>query len=400
MTWHPDRFQETGLAARADSIRETAKRFDEATLAAAESIRDAEIRYVEGELPDAEAEAIFDAASAAVPHAAGLVTLLSILNDLPAILQNALPALVNDTNITRITDVLGYIDKELNSYFADSDSVHLTDALDTGRQNLYQALRRSFGYWQPGRASETVVADLDLRPERRHKLASKLLASLQDWIPGSRTQLRGSLGSGTADNYSDIDIRWIVPDAGFGEAVDTAGAALSRVTAVLSFRTDPEVARSARRRLVFARLYGVPLFWRVDIDIRADSVSLFHPPLDCPRTLGLRSTDEKGSVATDDHYDLGHPDAFSDTGWSAPASAIENAIAAIKAAARGQADIADALLRRGGQRIGHDLGPTSDLADAITSLADVCATQEPGLADMAAEVRQVADHLLRPDRPA
>ena len=376
MTWHPDKFRETGLAAQADSIRETAKRFDEATLAAAESIRDAEIRYHEGTLPHSEAEAIFDAASAAVPHAADLVTLLSILGHLPAYVHSALPALVNDTNIARITDVLRYIDNELNSYFADSDSVHLTNALDTGRQNLYQALHRSFGYWQQGRAPKTVVADLDLRPERRHKLASKLLAALQDWIPGSRTLLRGSLGSGTADDYSEIDICWIVPDAGFAEAVDTAGAALSQVAAVLSFRTDPGLARSARRRLVFARLYGVPLFWRVDIDIRA------------------------GSVAADDHYDLGHPDAFSDTGWSAPASAIENAIAAIKAAARGQADTADALLRRGCERIGPDLGPTSDLADAITNLADACATQEPGLPGMAAEVRQVADHLLRPDRPA
>jgi hypothetical protein len=40
------------------------------------------------------------------------------------------------------------------------------------------------------------------------------------------------------------------------------------VTAVLSLRTDPELARSARRRLVFARLAGMPLFWRVDIDTR------------------------------------------------------------------------------------------------------------------------------------
>jgi hypothetical protein len=352
-------------------------RFDEATLAAAESIRDAEKRYLEGTLPHAEAEAIFEAATAAVPHAASLVSLLAILDrSLTATMQMALPELVNDTNIARITEVLRYIDKELNSYFADSDTVHLTNALDTGRENLYRALRRSFGYWQRGKPPETLVADLDLRPERRQTLASKVLAALRDWIPGSRTQLRGSLGSGTADDYSDIDICWVVPDASFAEAVDTAAAALSQVTAVQSFRTDPELARSARRRLVFARLCNVPLFWRVDIDIRADS------------------------VAAGDHNDSGNPDARSDTGWSAPASAIENAIAAIKAAARGQADTAEDLLRRGGERIGHDLGPTADLADAITGLADACATQEAGLANMAAEVSQLIDHLLRSDRGA
>jgi len=297
-------------------------------------------------------------------------------------METALPALINDTNIARITGALRAIDNELNNYFADSDTAHLTNAVGTmdapgpGLQHLHQALQRSFGYWQPGRTPETVVADLDLRPERRDELLIKLLAALQAWVPGSRTQLRGSLASGSADQYSDIDICWVVPDASFAEAVDTTGAALSQVTAVLSLRTDPELARSARRRLVFARLSHVPLFWRVDIDILADS------------------------VAADDHPDASNPDARSDEGWSAPASAIENAIAAIKAAARGHADTADGLLRRGCERIGHNLGPSADPADTITNLADACAALEPGLTNMAAEVSQLADHVLRPNRPA
>jgi len=370
-----DKFHESGLAAQVAGIRDTVRRFDETTHTAAERIRDAEKRYFEGTLAHADAEAIFDAASAVAPHAPGVVTLLSNLDHLPYSIQSAIPELVNDTNIARIADALRFIDNELNNYFADSDTVHLTNALDTGLQNLHQALRRSFGYWQRGRDSETVTADLDLRPERRDKLTGKLLAALQGWVPGSRAQLRGSLGAGTADDYSDIDICWVVPDQDFTEAVDTLGAALSQVTAVLALRTDPEFARSARRRAVFARLCDVPLFWRVDIDIRADS------------------------IAADDLYDADNPDAHGDTGWSAPASAIENAIAAIKAAARGQADTADILLRRGCERIGHNPGSTVDLADAITSLADACATQEPRLARMAAEVRQVADHFRRSARP-
>jgi hypothetical protein len=36
---------------------------------------------------------------------------------LPAIMQGALPELINDTNIARITDVLRFIDKELNSFW-------------------------------------------------------------------------------------------------------------------------------------------------------------------------------------------------------------------------------------------------------------------------------------------
>jgi hypothetical protein len=280
--------------------------------------------------------------------------------------------------VARIAGALRFIDNELKNYFADSDTDHLTNALDTGLQGLHQALRRSFGYWQmgqdPGRWPP-VVADLDLQPERRDKLTGKLLAALQGWVPGSRAQLRGSLGAGTADGYSDIDICWVVRDQDFTEAVDTLGAALSQCTAVLSLRTDPGFARSARRRVIFARLNGMPLFWRVDLDIRADP------------------------VATDDRDDAGTRDVRSEAGWSAPASAIENAVEAIKTAVRGQSDTADGLLRRGFKRIGRDPTPSVDLADMVTDLADACAAQEPRLATMAAEVREVADHLLRPARP-
>jgi hypothetical protein len=373
-----ERFHDSGLAAQVDNIRNTIKRFDESTLAAAYSIRDAEMRLGKATLTQADAEAIWDAACAVAPHAPGIITMLSNLESLPVQMQTALPELVNDTNIARIAGALRFIDNELNNYFADSDTAHLTNALDTGLQNLHQALRRSFGYWQMGQDPARwppVAADLDLRPERRDKLTGKLLAALQGWIPGSVAQLRGSLGAGTADDYSDIDICWVVPDQDFTEATDTLGAALSQCTAVLALRTDPEFARSAIRRVVFARLHGMPLFWRVDIDIRAST------------------------VAADDLHDAGNPDARTEAGWSAPASAIENAIAAIKAAARGQADAADGLLGRSFKRIGHEPGPAADLADAISSLADACAAQEPRLTRMAAEVRQVADHLLGSTRP-
>jgi len=166
-----------------------------------------------------------------------------------------------------------------------------------------------------------------------------------------------------------------VPDQDFTEAVDTLGAALSQCSAVLALRTDPAFARSRGRRLVFARLHGQPLFWRVDIDIRAVT------------------------AAADDQYDADNPDARSEAGWSAPASAIENAIAAIKAVARGQADTAENLLRRGCERIGHTPGPIAHAADGITNLADACATGEPRLTRMAAEIRRVTDYLLRPASP-
>ena len=365
-------YRESGLAAQVHGIEDTVQRFDEATLAAAERIRDAEERLAEGSLAHADAVAILDAATSGFPHAPGINTMLSTLQSVSAQMQFALPELVNDTNIARIAVALRFIDAELNDYFADSDAVHLTNAFGAGLQNLHRALRRSFGYWQMGQDPARwppAVADLDLRPERRDKITGKLLAALQGWVPDSVAKIRGSLSSGTADDYSDIDISWVVPEQDFVEAVDSLGAALSQYAAVLSLRTDPELARSARRRLVFARLYGMPLFWRVDIDIRARS------------------------IAADDLYDVGNPDARSDAGRSDPASAIEDAIAAIKSAVHGQAGTADTLLRRGCERIGHDPGSIAYLASAITSLADACATKEPRLARMAAEIHQVVDQI-------
>jgi predicted nucleotidyltransferase len=209
--------------------------------------------------------------------------------------------------------------------------------------------------------------DLDLRPERRGQVASELRGALTAAIAGSRTWLRGSLVTGMADRYSDIDISWVVPDDAFTAAVDSLASVVGSVRTLASLRVDPDLARSDRRRLIFLRLECIPLFWRIDLDIRA------------------------ASVATDDTYDAGSTTARSETGWSRPASAIENAIAAIKAAARGQASTVDGLLDRGYERIGLDPRLADDLPARITRLADSCAELERGLAGRAAEVREIVN---------
>jgi hypothetical protein len=180
------------------------------------------------------------------------------------------------------------------------------------------------------------VIDVDLRPERRERLAEELRAALTAAIPDSQAD-RGSLGSGTADLYSDIDLAWMVPDDMFTVAVESAAPVIQSVGMVSSLRSDPDLASSDRRRLIFFRLAGVPLFWRVDLDIRA------------------------ASVATDNSYDDANPAARSEVGWSRPASAIENAVAAIKASVRGQLSTADGLLLRGYQRIGRKARNSFDL---------------------------------------
>ena len=218
------------------------------------------------------------------------------------------------------------------------------------------------------------MADLDLRPERRDQLTAGLRAELEALIPGSATDLRGSLATGTADPYSDIDLCWVVGDETFTAAVSAAAGLAARLPSVQAVRIDPSLARSDRRRLVFVRLDRVPLFWRVDLDVRARS------------------------VAADDSYDDDNPDARDATGWSPPASAIENAVAAIKSGVRGRTDVTSGLLDRGYERIGLAPDPDAGLAELVTGLADSCARLEPGLAGMAGEVRAVAQALLAPSR--
>jgi hypothetical protein len=217
-----------------------------------------------------------------------------------------------------------------------------------------------------------LVADLDLRPERRDQLAAGLRAELEAFVPGSVTALRGSLAAGAADPYSDIDLCWVAGDETFGAAVSAAEGLAVRLASVRVVRIDPGLARSDRRRLVFVRLAGVPLFWRVDLDIRARS------------------------VAADDSYDEGNPAARDMTGWSRPASAIENAIAAVKSGIRGRADVASGLLSRGYERIELVPEPGAGLTELITGLAESCARLEPGLAGLASEVREAAETLLGP----
>jgi hypothetical protein len=242
------------------------------------------------------------------------------------------------------------------------------------------------------------MADLDLRPGRREELADGLSAALASLLPGADVSRRGSLARGTADAYSDIDLCWAVADESFPAAVSLATGLVGTpglpgtLASVRVVRVDPSYARSDRRRLVFLRLHGAPLFWRVDLDVRARS------------------------VADDESYDNGNAAASDLTGWSRPASAIENAIGAIKNGLRGRADLTDGLLGRGYTRIGlvdpaeaSSSGTSSpgtsspgtgspgvSLAERVTGLADACARLEPGLAAMAAEVREVAAALLPP----
>jgi hypothetical protein len=207
----------------------------------------------------------------------------------------------------------------------------------------------------------------------RAELASAVRGALVRSCPGSITGLLGSLAAGTADLYSDIDVEWVVPDGAFAGCVARAGAVLGAVRPVEEVRSDPDLLYSDRRRLLFVRFGGVPLFWRLDLSVRARSVA------------GIPA------------YDEDNPAARAREGeWSRPASAMANAIGAVKAVARRRTEDARGLLVRGFARIGESDTATGDWGADVGRLALAAARREPRLDALARDVVALARAHLAP----
>jgi len=168
----------------------------------------------------------------------------------------------------------------------------------------------------------------------RENLASKILGVLAQRVPNSIAVLRGSAARGETDRYSDIDVLWKVPDDHFADAVSQVGDTLSAVAPIESLRSDPGFQRSEKRRLFYIRFRNVPLFWRLDLDVFAQSVE------------------------RDDAYDRTNLRARG-SDWSPTESALMNVVAAIKAHYRDDDHRASELLRRGYERVGLKPRPES-----------------------------------------
>ncbi|MFI5609858.1 hypothetical protein [Amycolatopsis sp. NPDC051903] len=199
----------------------------------------------------------------------------------------------------------------------------------------------------------------------RAQLADAVVRALAAACPGSRARLRGSLAAGTADAFSDIDVEWVVPDGRVPACARDVRTVLERVRPVATVRTSPDFFRSGERRLLFVRFSGVPLFWRLDLALR--------------------------EVSADAEPGTGDPDVHALEGdWSRPASALANALGAIKAVARGRVDDANGLLERGFARIGEPDAATGRWVDDVTRLARAAVDREPDLAALAEETIALA----------
>ena len=198
---------------------------------------------------------------------------------------------------------------------------------------------------------------------QRRELADSVTAVLEKAAPGSQALLRGSLADRSADEYSDIDMLWEVPDSLFRMCVDNIREILSKAHPMESLRSDPNFQNSKKRRLFFVRFKDMPLFWRLDLEVFAQSIK------------------------RDSKYDLDNPDARGDD-WSFAESALMNAIAAVKAHLRGKDEVARELMERAYVRVGLDC-PDLQLRELILELVDCVKAANPELRGLSGEIEKL-----------
>ncbi|GAB3807003.1 hypothetical protein GCM10028798_30740 [Humibacter antri] len=176
--------------------------------------------------------------------------------------------------------------------------------------------------------------------DRRDERIDRLRSVLSDAVAGSTVTVTGSIGRGTADQYSDIDLRWDVP-VRWDELEPLLAGILEQVGPVAALRHDNEPGVGVR--IVFLRFEDWPLFSRVDLEITGDFP--FAPP----------------------------------GPWSAPESALMNVVGALKAHLRGRPSVADGLLSRGCRRIDIEDDSDADELSRMRTLAARAADLEPRL---------------------
>ena len=185
-----------------------------------------------------------------------------------------------------------------------------------------------------------MILDITLRDA----LVQELLRCLRQAEPTSQVALRSSLAEGRADAYSDIDLWWEVPDSSFSSLDRRLPELLSGIRPIEGLFSEPDFQKSDRRRMYFVHFEGVPLFWRVDMEVFA------------------------ASLRGDRTYDLNNPAARGED-WSLAHSALINVVTMIKILLRGRAEQVGLLIRHEFQRVGLPF-PDGEIGVQIVTLVE------------------------------
>lgn len=204
---------------------------------------------------------------------------------------------------------------------------------------------------------------MNLDPRERARLAELLRGRLADASPGSRAELLGSLARGGSDPYSDIDLLWEVPDEQFDWCLRNLRSALSSLYRLESFRLDPAFQDSKKRRRVYARFEGFPLYWHCDLEVFARS------------------------IRRDQDYDVGNPAARGPDRWAGE-SMLMGAVAAIRARIRGRPSQARDFVAQAFARVGME-HPDLPGAQPILALVDEAERRYTELESLAGRVRDL-----------
>ena len=203
----------------------------------------------------------------------------------------------------------------------------------------------------------TIRCSLDT--SQRSAIAQRVLECLNTAVANSSARLRGSLADGRHDVYSDIDVLWVVDDL-LEITTGRVRDALSRAGEVVSLQVDPEVQRSPRYRLIFARFANLPLFWRLELKISSRN--------------GVQGV----SMAAGGNEPAPN--------WSVAESALANAVGAIKAYLRGKEELASEYLQSACEKLGYE--PVSPRArDSLMRITKRAAELEPHVAPFAEELK-------------
>ena len=204
---------------------------------------------------------------------------------------------------------------------------------------------------------------MNLDPRDRARLAERVRGRLADMATGSTAELLGSLAWGGSDPFSDIDLLWEVPDDQFDWSIRNFRSGLSSLHPLESLRFDAALQESKKRRRVYVRFDGFPLYWHCDIDVFAQSIH------------------------RDRSYDVGNASARGPD-RSAGESMLMGAVAAIRARIRGRPSQARDLLTQAFSRVGME-PPDLPGAQPILALVDEAERRYSELELLAGRVRDL-----------
>ena len=177
-----------------------------------------------------------------------------------------------------------------------------------------------------------------------HQFGNEVLDVLRRHFASGRVNFRGSFESGKVDDYNDVDLEVNVNvelTQGFFDSLD---ACLERQFGAFTMRFDPEQKDDRIAQNIMVNFHDLPVFWRVELDIRSD-----------------RDTPHKW------------PSPFPD--WSVAASAFWNVVWAVKRARRGEGEASHFMIsaceKLGRPRLNYSVENVETLLSELCKFPDV-----------------------------